>query len=129
VLVRDTENSRSTFLNEAFPGADPILADHVTAEIADRVQELLSSISNAVEAAYIARESQEGNGTHDPPQLPFEVLERLLVVAFRTVRVDEDAVRPSGEVYSPDDRDRAQRPGAKPQGGLRREADAAQTPG
>lgn len=58
-----SENSRSTFLNEAFPGADPAVADHLTAEIADRVQELLSYISNAVEAAYIARESQEGNRT------------------------------------------------------------------
>ena len=44
----------------------------------------------------------------DPPRLPFEVLERLVVVAFRAIRVDEDLVRPSGAVYSPGDRDRAQ---------------------
>lgn len=44
----------------------------------------------------------------DPPRLPFEVLERLIVVAFRTVRIDEDTTRPGGIVYSPDDRDRAQ---------------------
>jgi hypothetical protein len=44
----------------------------------------------------------------DPPRLPFEVLERLIIVAFQTVRVEEDTVRPGGVVYSPDDRDRAQ---------------------
>ena len=44
----------------------------------------------------------------DPLQLPFEILERLIVVAFRTISVDQDTVRPSGVVYSPDDRDRAQ---------------------
>jgi len=44
----------------------------------------------------------------NPLQLPFEVLERLIVVAFRTIRVDQDTVRPSGVVYSSDDRDRAQ---------------------
>ena len=43
----------------------------------------------------------------DPLQLPFEVLERLIVVAFRTIRVDQDTVRPTGVVYSSDDRDRA----------------------
>jgi hypothetical protein len=58
-----SENSRQTFLNEAFPGADPAIADHLSAEIAERVQEHLTHIANAVEAAYIARESQEGNRT------------------------------------------------------------------
>jgi hypothetical protein len=58
-----SEKGRQTLLMEAFPGADPAIADHVTAEIADRVQELLSRIASAVEAAYTRRESQAGNGT------------------------------------------------------------------
>jgi len=40
--------------------------------------------------------------------LPFEVLKRLVLIAFRTIRVDEDTTRPSGVVYSPDARDHAQ---------------------
>ena len=47
----------------------------------------------------------------DGPQtvLPVEVLERLIVIAFSTVKVEEDNVHPSGEVYSPDSRDDAER--------------------
>jgi hypothetical protein len=45
---------------------------------------------------------------NDSPQLPFEVLERLVVIGFRAISIDEDMVRPSGVVYSPGDRDRAQ---------------------
>jgi hypothetical protein len=41
--------------------------------------------------------------------LPFEVLHRLLLLAFQTIRVEEDNNRASGVVYSPDARDAAER--------------------
>jgi hypothetical protein len=56
-----SESSRATFLNEAFPGADPAIADHLSAELADRVQALLARIASDVEAAHIAREHQAGS--------------------------------------------------------------------
>lgn len=41
--------------------------------------------------------------------LPIEVLERLIVIAFTIVKVEDDNVHPTGEVYSPDARDDAER--------------------
>ena len=43
-----------------------------------------------------------------PPELAFGDLERLVLIAYKTIRVEEDNYRPSGEAYSPDDRDRAE---------------------
>ena len=43
-----------------------------------------------------------------PPELAFGDLERLVRIAYKTIRVEEDHYRPSGEAYSPDDRDRAE---------------------
>jgi hypothetical protein len=40
--------------------------------------------------------------------MPSHVLERLVIVAFRTIRVEEDNNRPNGEVYSPNTRDDAE---------------------
>ena len=40
--------------------------------------------------------------------LDFATLERLVRIAFRTIRYEEDRHRPSGEVYSPDQRDNAE---------------------
>ncbi len=42
------------------------------------------------------------------PAIPFESLERLLMIAFGTIRVQDDRIHPSGEVYSPDGRDNAE---------------------
>jgi hypothetical protein len=44
-----------------------------------------------------------------PTALPFSSLERLVMIAFRTIRVEEDHNRPSGIVFSPDGRDNAER--------------------
>lgn len=44
----------------------------------------------------------------EPPTLEFATLERLVNIAFHTLRVDEDRTHPSGEAYSPDQRDHAQ---------------------
>ncbi len=43
-----------------------------------------------------------------PGDVPFEILERLVVIAFRTIRIEEDNSRPSGQSYSPDERDDAE---------------------
>jgi hypothetical protein len=42
------------------------------------------------------------------PDLTFASLERLVGIAFRTIRVEEDHNRPSGEVFSSDERDNAE---------------------
>jgi hypothetical protein len=44
-----------------------------------------------------------------PPDLSFASLERLVGLAFRTIRVEEDRNRASGQVFSPDERDNAER--------------------
>jgi hypothetical protein len=43
-----------------------------------------------------------------PPELAFGDLERLVRIAYKTIRVEEDNYRPGGEAYSPDERDRAE---------------------
>lgn len=43
-----------------------------------------------------------------PREIPFFCLERLVLIAFNTIRVDEDNDRPPGVVYSPDERDDAE---------------------
>ena len=42
------------------------------------------------------------------PEFPFGVLERLVDIAFRTIRVEDDTRHDDGEAYSPDVRDAAQ---------------------
>lgn len=44
----------------------------------------------------------------EAPSLPLEVLDRLVRIAFQTVRPEDDNRRPSGEVFSPDGRDNAE---------------------
>src|SRR4051794_20396123 len=41
-------------------------------------------------------------------ELPFDVLVQIVPIAYRTIRVEEDNIRPSGVVYSPDLRDEAE---------------------
>lgn len=43
-----------------------------------------------------------------PLNIPFGTLEVLVSVAYRTIRVEDDNAHPSGEVYSPDERDDAE---------------------
>lgn len=43
-----------------------------------------------------------------PAELTFNDLERLVRLAYKAIRVEEDNYRSSGEAYSPDDRDRAE---------------------
>jgi hypothetical protein len=46
----------------------------------------------------------------EPPfrNLPLDSLERLVRLAYQTVRIEDDKVHPSGVVYSPDNRDNAE---------------------
>jgi hypothetical protein len=46
------ENGRENLLRETFPGLDPALADHVSAELADRVDGLLTQIEMLVTETY-----------------------------------------------------------------------------
>jgi hypothetical protein len=45
-----SEDARTKLLSETFPGVDPAEADHWSAEIADRVQELLAWLSGILES-------------------------------------------------------------------------------
>jgi hypothetical protein len=49
-----------------------------------------------------------GRGDAPSIHVPPHVLERLVIVAFRTIRVEEDNNRPSGEAFSPNTRDDAE---------------------
>lgn len=53
-----------------------------------------------------------GTGFYGPrfelPSLDFVTLERLVTIAFRTLRVEEDRPHPNGEVFSPNRRDHAE---------------------
>jgi hypothetical protein len=42
------------------------------------------------------------------PALSFASLQRLVVMAYRTIRMEDDRNRPSGQAYSPDERDNAE---------------------
>ncbi|MDP9089327.1 MAG: hypothetical protein M3O26_11400 [Pseudomonadota bacterium] len=44
----------------------------------------------------------------EPPKLPLTVLERLLEIAFRSVRIEEDITHEDGVVFSPGPRDAAE---------------------
>jgi hypothetical protein len=46
------KNAREGLLKETFPGADPAMADHVSAEFADRVEFYLKQIEYLVAEAY-----------------------------------------------------------------------------
>jgi hypothetical protein len=53
-----TAGARETVLSETFPGVDAAMGDHVGAEIADRVEELLRRIEILVGLA--SRRAHEG---------------------------------------------------------------------
>ena len=50
-LAQARENARKTLLLETWPGVDPALADHLSGEIADRVENLISEIERQVKVA------------------------------------------------------------------------------
>lgn len=100
------EEAAAPYLSAAFV-ADPVHASHALNSKLDSIdQEAQTRLGQWVLPSLFG-DSPFGRPGY-PPQLPFEVLERLVLVAFRTIRVDEDTIRPSGVVYSPGDRDRAQ---------------------
>jgi hypothetical protein len=49
-----------------------------------------------------------GRSSERPASLSFATLERLVGIAFRTIRYEEDRNRASGEAFSPDERDNAE---------------------
>jgi hypothetical protein len=48
------------------------------------------------------------HGSVRPGEVPCECLERLVVIAFRTIRLEDDSNRSDGKVFSPDTRDDAE---------------------
>jgi hypothetical protein len=53
------QNGREALLKETFPGADPAVADHLSAELADRVEALLKNIEWLVAEAYRKADQEE----------------------------------------------------------------------
>ena len=110
LLARFTEvedgERRGLFLSAAF-AIDAVAATealtHRLDELDERAQtELVQQILPSI----------FGTSFHGPefesPTLDFTTLERLVTIAFHTLRVDEDHARPSGQVFSPDQRDHAE---------------------
>ncbi len=100
------EEAAAVYLSAAF-ATDPVSAIEALTARLDSLDEGAQAQLGQYLLPLLFGEVPVGHGD-DPLQLPFEILERLIVVAFRTISVDQDTVRPSGVVYSPDDRDRAQ---------------------
>ena len=48
------------------------------------------------------------DGGIDPSVVPFDVLERLVGIAYRTIKIEDDRRHPMGKAYSLNDRDRAE---------------------
>ncbi len=100
------EKAAAAYLWAAFV-ADPVSAiEALTARLDSLDLEAQTRLGQQLLVPLFSEPPFGGRG--EQRQLPFEVLERLVLVAFRTIRIDQDTTRPSGTVYSPDDRDRAQ---------------------
>ena len=105
---RDTADPAvaSLYLRSVFEDAADRATDAFVSKL-DRLSEQDQSIlaTHAMPAIFGGR-----FGRDDIPfiDIPSHVLERLVIVAFRTIRVEEDNNRPSGEVFSPNTRDDAE---------------------
>jgi len=96
----------SLYLRAVFEDG-PDLATDAFVEKLDRLSKQDQSIlaTHAMPAIFGGR-----FGRDDIPfiDFPSHVLERLVIVAFRTIRIEEDNTRPGGEVFSPNTRDDAE---------------------
>jgi hypothetical protein len=85
-------------------------ADQATDALISRLEALDPRGQTALAQALLPDLFGTGFGRSDDQyvRLGFGTLERLVSIAFRTIRVAEDRSRPSGEAYSPDSRDNAE---------------------
>jgi hypothetical protein len=105
---RDTADPAvaSLYLRSVFEEA----ADRATDAFVEKLNRL-SEQDQSILAAHAMPTIFGGRfGRDDIPliDIPSHVLERLVIIAFRTIRVEEDDNRPSGEVFSPNTRDDAE---------------------
>lgn len=97
----------SLYLRAAFT-VDP---DAATAALTARLEQLNDKAQIALVQQILPGLFGTGLRADDDlplPQLGFAALEKLVGIAFRTIRVEHDRNRPSGRAYSPDERDHAE---------------------
>ncbi len=102
----ENEQERALYIGAAF-SADPTAAIAMLSAKLDVLSAAAQSQLGTRLLPRIFRGNAFGN-TRIAPVLPFDVLERLILLAFHTIRVDEDHQRPAGVPYSPDERDAAE---------------------
>lgn len=109
VRFRDAKDlsAAGAYLLGAF-AVDPVSAtDELTRKLDELTQDEQTQWALAVLPSLFGDRIQSGGV--DPGLLSFEILERLIIIAFRTIRPSEDRVIVSGEVYSLDARNNSER--------------------
>ena len=106
VATDDHSTQASYFV--ALCAEDPDEAVSVLEDMLDGIED--NSRRRAVAQACLAASygSRHSRRTLEPSSLPPDILRRLAILAFRYVHPEDDNRRPSGVVYSPDQRDQAQ---------------------
>lgn len=100
------EEVQALYLGAAFSSGPVEAAEALTAKL-DRIDASSQASLGKILLPRIFGNHGMSRGAK-APELPFEVLERLVYVAYRIVRPDEDNNRPSGVAYSSDGRDFAE---------------------
>ena len=103
-VAADTSGA-SLYIGTAY-GIDSIAATNSLLERLDSLdpRDQTALVQGVLPAIFGTRFSRE----RKPPNIALRSLERLVRVAYRTIRIEDDRNRPSGVVYSPDSRDHAE---------------------
>jgi hypothetical protein len=126
IIAQGLQENRQQFVQRAIDRFNNAVDAHVralylgsafavnSATAMDALMARLDTLGTRDQTALVERmlPSIFGTGFHDTniaqPDISFETLERLVAIAFRTIRTEDDHNRRSGEVFSPDARDNAE---------------------
>jgi hypothetical protein len=92
----------AAFAVDSEAATDALMARLDTLEIGDQTE-----LVKLVLPHIFGTDFRSGNVAR--PELSFASLERLVGIAFRTIRIEDDHNRASGQVFSPDERDYAEK--------------------
>ena len=105
--MANARDRRCLYLGAAF-GVDPSAATSALIAKLDTLKcRRPDGTCRAVLAACVRRQIASPR-SFSPDNLPFDTLERLVWIAFRTIRVEEDRDRTGSGGYTPDERDHAE---------------------
>ena len=124
IIAQGLQENRQQFVQRAIDRFNNAVDAHVralylgsafavnSATAMDALMARLDTLGARAQTALVERmlPSIFGTGFHDTniADISFETLERLVAIAFRTIRTEDDHNRQSGEVFSPDVRDNAE---------------------